>query len=233
MICWEISVNVFNISLDDACPKSSCSPFPEVMVWCDKLIQRWPDIKIDFFTSAAYARLNEDPYFLTKYPDWVKQMNALPTKNFRINCHSYYHRRLSAKHGNSNNNEVEKTNEKETRVLVQHMIGEFEAAGLKYEKVFRPPGWHLGVPAAKVLTEMGFKIAGNQHYYDILKSKVPEMKYVVSNWDMLNECKMDGNVLSYGHTSNWTTNFFNKKVYDRVARLLESQEFGFKWLGEM
>ena len=226
-------MSIFSLSLDDCCPHPKCTPFPGVIHLCNKLIKRWPDLKIDFFTSAAYARLNEDPYFLTQYPDWVKQMNDLPSKNFRVNCHSYYHRRLSAKHGNSNNNEMEKTSEKESRMLIEHMIGEFKTSGLKFERVFRPPGWHVGISAAKVLTEMGFVIAGNRKYFDLLKDKVPEMRYLITNWELREECILNGDVFAAGHTSNWCDNYFDKKTYDRVVKLLESRQFEFKFLSEL
>jgi len=225
-------MNVFNISLDDACPKKECNPFPEVIFWCNKLIEKYPNIKIDFFTSAAYCRLGEDPYFLTNYLDWVKQANELPQKNYRFNAHSYFHRRISVKFGNSNNNEVEKTSEQETKILIQHMIGEFNRSNFKYEKVFRAPGFHIGIAAAKVLTDFGFIIAGNEKYYNLLKD-VPKLKYLVYNWDMNDDCNLNKDIFAVGHTSNWTSNYFNEKIYNRVLKVLESREFEFKFLSEV
>jgi hypothetical protein len=221
---------IFNLSLDDAGPHPKCDPFPAVIALCDKLIQRWPDIKIDLFTSAAYARLNEEPYFLSQYPEWVKQAKALPRANYRFNLHSYYHRRLSVKWPNSNNNEVERTTEKETKMLVDHAVIEFKTAGLECSKVFRAPGFHLGQSAAKVLTDLGFTIAGNQRYADALKGKVPGLKYVVST-SILDPIPT-GDTLLYGHTSNWCGDFL-PKVYDRVVQVLESREFEFRFLEEL
>ena len=226
--------DIFSLSLDDACPHPKCTPFSEVIFWCDKLIERWPNIKIDFFTSGAFARLNEEPYFLTQYPEWIQKANELQDKNYRFNCHSYYHRRLNTKYDNSNNNEVEKTNERETKIIINYMLDEFNNAGLKYNKVFRAPGFHIGVTAAKVLTEMGFKISGDQRYYDLLKNKVKEMHYMVYNWDINDEYKLtEGDVFAAGHTSSWTTNYFCQKTYNRVVRLLESRPFEFKFLDEI
>jgi hypothetical protein len=221
---------VFALSLDDAGPHPRCNPFPEVLRLCDQLILRWPDIKIDFFTSAAYARLNEEPYFLSQYPEWVKQANALSPHNYVFNAHSYYHRRLSVKWSNSNNNEVEHTNERETKLLVEHMTKEFDAAGFKYRKVFRAPGFHLGQQAAKTITDLGFKIAGNQRYYDLLKDKVPGMRYVVSSG--IPDPTPTGDVLLYGHCSNWCKDYL-PLVYDRVVQVLESREFEFRFLEDV
>jgi hypothetical protein len=223
---------IFSLSLDDVGPHPKCDPFPHVIDRCNKLIERWPGIKIDFFTSAAYARLNEEPYFLTQYPEWIKQMNELPAINFRVNAHGYWHRRLSNKYGNSNNNEFEKTNEQETRILIEHMAGEFNAAGLKLERVFRAPGFHLGVEAVKVLREMGFVVAGNQQY-EKLKDQVPGLKYITSNWDCLADCTLAGDVLAVGHTSNWTPNYFGPEVYNKVVRCLETRPFTFRFLSEL
>lgn len=224
-------MNYFNLSLDDQTPYKTAGLNFEAVKWCEKLIAHFPDIKIDLFTSAAYCRLNDrEPRFLTQYPDWIKQMNNLSSTNFRVGCHGYYHCRFSAKHQNSNNDEFQFLNESEAKVILEHMIKEFDASGLKYNKIFRPPGWKLSQPTAKVLTQMGFKIAGNKKYYDLLNGKVPGMKYIVSNWEMLDECKLTGNVLACGHTSNWCKNFFNEEVYNKVIKLLNTKQFEFKFL---
>lgn len=227
-------VSIFNLSLDDVCPCPQCDPFVESIKWCNKLIEKHPGIKIDFFIPAAFARLNEQPHFLSKYPEWIKKMNDLPKENYGFNAHSYFHRRLSTKHGNSNNNEVEKTTEQETMLIIKHMEGEFALAGIKCRRIFRAPGFHIGASAAKALTDAGYKIAGDKRYYDILNGKVKGMKYCYHNWDLNDECQIkEGNVLAVGHTSLWCKNAFVEKTYDRVIRLLDSRSFEFKFLDEM
>lgn len=226
---------IFNLSLDDQSPYPTAGLNFEAVNWCDKLIKRWPDLKIDLFVPAAYTRLGDTNFaFLTKYPDWVKRMNDLPRENYRINPHGYFHARLSAgKHPKSNNDEFQYLSEQQASTVLGHMLGEFEAAGLKYEKVFRAPGWKLSTSTAKVLTELGFTIAGNQHYYDVLKDRVPGMCYLITNWELREDCVLKGNVFAAGHTSTWCDNFFDEKVYNRVVRLLEAGEFEFKFLGEL
>jgi hypothetical protein len=80
---------------------------------------------------------------------------------------------------------------------------------------------------------MGFKIAGDQHYYNVLKDKVPGMRYLITNWELREECNINGDVFAAGHTSNWCDNFFSGKVYDRVVQLLERKQFDFKFLSEL
>lgn len=230
-----MGTNIFNLSLDDQSPYPTAGLNFEAIKWCDKLIKRWPEIKIDLFVPAAYTRLEDKDFsFLTQYPEWVKQMNDLPFSNYHINPHGYFHARLSAgKHPRSNNDEFQYLNGPQARMVLDHMIDEFETAGLKHEKVFRAPGWKLSMSTAKVLTEMGFVIAGNQQYYDILKDRVPGMKYLITNWELREDCALKGDVFAAGHTSNWCDNFFCGKVYDRVVRLLELRKFEFKFLSEL
>jgi Uncharacterized protein conserved in bacteria (DUF2334) len=223
-------VSVFNLSLDDVCAHPKCTPFPSIIDLCNKLIERWPGIKIDFFISSAYARLNEEPYFLAQYPEWVKQMNELPAANFRFNTHGFWHRRLSKQHGNSNNGEFEYLTKQQAHTVLVHMIGEFEAAGLKYEKVFRAPGFRLSRGSAEALTELGFSIAGKKDYS---KANIPGFRFTQANWNLREECTLAGDVLAAGHTSTWCDNYFGPEVCDRVVKLLETKSYKFKFLSEL
>jgi hypothetical protein len=223
-------MSIFNLSLDDQSPHVNAGLDFEAIGRCSKLIQRWPCLKIDLFVPAAYMRLGGQPHFLTQHIDWVKRMNDLPDSNYRICYHGYYHARQSIKYSASNNDEFQYLNELEARMVSEHMVKEFEMAGLKHCHTFRAPGWKLSASSAKVLTDMGFVIAGNQEYHDLLKDKVPSMRYITSNWDMNDECRLTGDVLAFGHTSNWCSNFLNEKVYDRVVQVLESREFEFRFL---
>jgi hypothetical protein len=223
-------MSIFSLSLDDQSPYPTAGLNFEAIDWCDKLIQRWPGVKIDLFVPAAYSRLTDkEPRFLSNYPDWIKRMNDLPD-NYHINYHGYYHKRLSVKHGNSNNDEFQYLNRQQALTIVNHMMGEFQVAGLKAHKTFRAPGWKLSVDSANVLTELGFKIAGNKEYYDKLNGKVPGMQYSISNWDLNDDCVLSGDVFACGHTSVWTTNYFNEKALDRVLRLLDLRPFDFYFL---
>lgn len=210
----------FNLSLDDFSPHEKAGLHFESIKWCDKLITKYPDIKINLFVPAAYCRLGENPCFLTKNMAWVEQVKRLPD-NYRINLHGYYHRRLSQKHGNSNNDEWQFLNEQQARVLFSHMIDEFESCGLKYNKTFRPPGWKISTSSAKVLTEEGFVIAGDKGYFDAISGKVSGLKWVYYNWDLVSGPPKAEDIVAYGHTSSWTNNYMDETRYNMLSDYLD------------
>ena len=59
------------------------------------------------------------------------------------------------------------------------------------------------------------------------------MKWVSYNWDMTKECKVTGDVIAYGHTSNWTNNYINEDRFNLIIDLLESDKFEFKFIEEL
>jgi hypothetical protein len=221
----------FSLSLDDHSPHPRAGFNFESVEWCNKLIKQFPNLKINLFVPAAYCRLGEKPCFLSNYTDWVKKVNDLPKNNYSINFHGLYHRRVDGKHQNSNNDEFMHLNESDANTIINAMIKEFDLVGLKYRKVFRPPGWRISTSATKVLTNRGFVIAGNDIYYKLHKDSVSNLKWVSYNWDLVEECKIKkGNVIAYGHTSDWTNNYMNKKRYNLIKELLESKEFEFVFI---
>lgn len=212
----------FNLSLDDFSPHERAGLHFESIEWCNKLIDKYPDIKINLFTPAAYCRLGEDPCYLTKNMKWVEQVKKIPS-NYRINLHGYYHRRLSQKHGPSNNDEWQFLNEEQAKILFTHMVGEFDSSGLKYYKTFRPPGWKISTSSAKVLTDNDFIIAGDKKYFDLISGKVSGLKWVYCNWDLVTNPPESECVVAYGHTSDWTNNYMNKERYQVIVEFLDRQ----------
>lgn len=222
-------LNRFNLSLDDTSPHAKCDLFGGPIKWCDKLIEKYPNIKINLFVSSAFCRLGEKPCYLSQHPEWVKKVNDLPG-NYEINMHGLYHRRVDGKHENSNNDEFQYLWGVWAETITQAMIDEFDKAGLKYKKVFRPPGWRISIGAARVLTDKGFVIAGNDIYYQMLKDKVPKMKYVSYNWDITHECNISENIISCAHTSNWTNNYMNETRYNLIENILIKEEYEFVFI---
>ena len=223
----------FNLSLDDFSPHPKAGLNFESIEWCDKLIEKYPDIKINLFVPAAYCRWGEKPYYLSSHLEWVEKVNALPEKNYRINMHGLFHKSAKFRRPPSNNDEFQYLRAGSERVYVEKMIGEFEKAGLKFHKTFRPPGWKISSPAAKYLTESGFIIAGNSVYYDMLKHKVNNMRWVSYNWDMTKPCDIDGDVVAYGHTSSFTNNYMNETGFYLVDELLKNEEYEFRFIEDL
>lgn len=230
---------IFSLTLDDQSPHPDAGECFDSVGWCDKLIDKYPDFKVTLFVPAAYARLNSRPYHLTKHPEWVRRMNDLPRENYCVGLHGLFHRRLSADftfhtaRDPSNNDEFQFLNEYMANIVIGKMLEEFDSSGLQYSKVFRPPGWKISVSSAKVLTSRGILISGNEQYYDILKDKVPDMRWVGANWHLEEDAVPEGDIVAAGHTSNWVWNYLDKKRYDIICGVLEKQEYDFKFLQEM
>lgn len=222
----------FNLSLDDFSPHPKAGLNFESIVWCDKLIKKYPGIKINLFVPAAYCRIGEEPCYLTANPEWVKMVKALPD-NYRINLHGLFHRRTDGKHPVSNNDEFQYLSGAWVDSYIDTMMTEFKNAGLEYEKTFRPPGWKISLGSAKVLTSKGFIIAGNGVYHKLMKGKVKNLRWVSYNWDMTGVCKLPGNVVAYGHTSEWTNNYMDEARFMLLDRLLKSEPFDFRFIEEL
>ncbi len=231
-------MSIFSLSLDDVCPHPECDIFSGSIDWCDKLIHRWPDIKIDLFVPFAYARLKDkDPFYLHNYVNWLKCINKLPD-NYKINLHGFFHRRSKTDYKwhqgiESNNNEWEKLTYAQAELLLNRMEKGFKKSGMKFFKVFRPPGWHIGVEAARLLKNRGYVIAGNKTYYKKIRNMVEGVKYIPYNWDMTTPCKIKGDVVAFGHTSNWTNNYMDELRYNLIMDLLDSDKFDFKFIEEL
>lgn len=230
-------MNKFNLSLDDMSPHPKAGLNFESVKWCDKIIEKYPDFKVNLFVPAAYGRLGEPHYNVSSdnHHEWVEKLNAL-SANYRINPHGYKHRRSRKdwdfhKGIESNNNEWENLTYAQAGMLLDNIEEDFEWVKIKYTKTFRPPGWHIGREAAKLLVDRGYKIAGNNVYYEKLKD-IPNIKWVSYNWDLLT-APPNENVIAYGHTSNWTTNYLNEERYNTIINFLNNKEFEFCFIEDM
>ena len=202
----------------------------ESIKWCDKLIEAYPTIKINLFVPAAYCRLGEEPCYLTANRDWVEKLKALPN-NYRINLHGYKHRRTDGKHPNSNNDEFQYLNLEQAGKTIQAMVHEFEATSLNYTMTFRPPGWKISKDACKKLVEWGFDCIAGAKEWENAKGDA-KIKWISYNWDLLTP-PPDGDVIAYGHTSNWTTNFMNEERYNTIMNFLKDKHFEFVFIEDM
>lgn len=203
----------------------------ESIKWCDKLIETYPAIKVNLFVPAAYCRLGEEPCYLTSNREWVGKLKAL-SSNYRINLHGYKHRRTDGKHPNSNNDEFQYLNLEQADKIIRAMVHEFEATGLNYTMTFRPPGWKISKDACKKLAELGFDCIAGAKEWESSKGDT-KIKWVNYNWDLLTEPPKDGNVVAYGHTSNWTTNFMNEERYNTIMKFLQDKQFEFAFIEDM
>jgi hypothetical protein len=221
----------FNLSLDDFSPHKKSGLNFESIYWCNKLIEKWPSIKIDLFTPAAYCRIGEDPCYLTKHPAWVNEVNALPN-NYRINMHGLFHRRTDGKHPDSNNDEFQFLKGEWAHAYINTMITEFNNSGLKYHKVFRPPGWKISFSSVRALMAKGFIIAGDEAHYQKFKD-IKNLKWISYNYDMVGKIPTKSPLIAYGHTSNWTNNYMDETRFNLLSNILDNSKFDFKFIEEL
>lgn len=222
-----------NLSLDDWSPHPRAGLNFECVKWCDKIIEQYPDFKVNLFTTAAYCRLHEQPNFLSNNKDWVDRVKALP-KNYRINLHGYHHRRTDPRFPVSNNDEFQFLDEANTDFVLDKIEEEFRKVGLSHTRTFRPPGWKLSFPAARALTARGYKIAGDKTHYEMFKNSIPKLNWISYNWDTTKKCKItEGDVVAFAHTSDWTKNYMNEERYNLIIELLKTRTFEFKFIEDM
>jgi len=233
----------FNLSLDDFSPHPRAGLNFESIVWCNKLIEKYPDIKINLFVPAAYCRLGEKPYKLSEHPEWVEKVQSSVgySNNYYLCYHGYYHRRFAGdfnfhgKHPKSNNDEWQYLTRDEANTLIDLMEEEFSGR-LSRCKCFRPPGWKISKGALQALVNRWYTIAGNKECLEKYKGEVVglEKRWAASyNWDLTGPCNVFGDVVAYGHTSDWTNNYMNEERYNLVVDLLNSEEFDFRFIEEM
>lgn len=114
-----------------------------------------PWLKIVLFVTAAWRWANCDPplkphqFRLTRHPDWCRQLaDALPA-NVCIGLHGHEHYARS----NLETPWVEfgELSLVEAHQRLSQMLAEFEAVGLPYRRIFRPPGWGLSRASEEAL----------------------------------------------------------------------------------
>lgn len=222
----------FLLSLDDYSPH----PKTNNLYWANKLVEKFPDIKIDLFVSAGYCRLKDEyPYYLYRHLDWVEQVKKLPG-NYRINLHGLLHRRSKKDFEwhtgiESNNNEWENLTYKQATFLLDSIENIFNKVELKFSKVFRAPGWHIGEEAVKLLSDRNYIIAGNEKYYKKYKN-VPKIKWTTYNWDLIEEPPKN-DIYAFGHTSDWTNNYLNEDKYNKIVEVLSKGKYEFYFIEEL
>ena len=230
-------MNKFNLSLDDYSPHKATRD----LTWANKLIEQYPNIKIDLFIPAAFCRLQEGrlidygPNYLSKNLDWVEEVKQLKP-NYNICLHGFYHRRSKKDYAwnksyeESNNDEFRYLVYRQAEVLLNRIEEEFDKVGLKYKKVFRPPAWKISSEAVKLLKDRGYMIAGSKEWEK--SNSEAKVKWISYNWDLLTK-PPEGDVVAYGHTSNWTTNYMNEERYNTIMNFLKDKQFDFRFIEEM
>jgi len=209
---------ILNLNFDDVHPETSndiadCGGDMEkgVFKYILSLLDEFPKLKITLFVVPNWIDKPNDPFLfkhikkllglrytnqwygepfrLDKHEDWCEWLNSFVEKGkIEICVHGLYHHRDSDPH--SAEFKDLSYEECKRRILLAEKI--FKNAGLKYSKIFRPPGWGISEGLFKALKDLKYSISLDPIACGISINKLP--RYSVSiyknlinipqNWDI-------------------------------------------------
>jgi predicted deacetylase len=152
--------NLVNISIDDVSPHPKSST--NVLNRCFEIIDVFPDIKFSLFIPISYWRTikpqiaTKNPLQINMFPDFCKEISELPSNNFEICYHGYYH----GIPGKSDNDEFQNLNYKDANDRFAAMFEVTKLAKLdkQFKNIFRPPAWRMSPSAIKAARDLGFNL---------------------------------------------------------------------------
>jgi hypothetical protein len=150
------------ISIDDITPHPKSSV--KVLDRCFRLIDTFPDIKFDLFVPLAYWRtipspsesICQSPMKISDFPEFCETIRKLPSKNFEIGIHGYYH----GIPGVSNNDEFKTLSFNEAKNKFHQIFAEIYAANLRdrISPIFRPPAWRMSPDSIRAAFDSGISL---------------------------------------------------------------------------
>jgi hypothetical protein len=151
-----------SISIDDITPHPKSST--RVLDRCFELIEKFPDIKFNLFVPLSYWRtipsppesICQIPMKISDFPDFCSVIRSLPSKNFEIGMHGYYH----GVPGVSNNDEFKSLDFNEAKNKFQQISSEICASNLEniIKPIFRPPAWRMSPEAIRAAYISGIEL---------------------------------------------------------------------------
>jgi len=210
-----------NISIDDVSPHPMASV--KVLDRCFELITAFPGIKFSLFVPIAYWRTQrigiqtKDPLVIWKFPEFCETLKSLPSSNFEVCYHGYYH----GIPGENDNNEFLDIEYDEAIKRAKSMKRQVAKAGLSdlFKPIFRPPAWRMGPKAWDALNEEGFELFAVTDIDYAIKTYQGKDKEYKSNYSTVfppfrpleikescgivyHACEWDRNYLSVKHTKD-------------------------------
>ena len=221
----------FNISIDDVSPHPKSSEL--VVERCFELIEIFNDIKFTLFVPAAYWRTikpgttTESPLFLYDYPEFCSFLKLLPSKNFEIGYHGYYH----GIPGQNDNNEFYHISKDEAKKRISLMKDAIERAGLKdvFKSMFRPPAWNLGPQCFDSFSEMGIDLlalGGFERALKVYDGKDKDYKKVTyaNMFPPFKQLQLLEKSVAVYHACEWDQNHLNKDNTLQLLNFLKENE---------
>jgi len=143
-----------NISIDDICPHPNSSI--KVLDRCYEILNVFPDIKFTLFIPLSYTRLHEPSYFVSHDVSFCKVIAELPSENFELGWHGYYH----GIRGVSNNDEFETLSYDACVGVLKNMFNESKIAGLYdlFKPILRPSAFRMSPDSFKACFDNGIEL---------------------------------------------------------------------------
>ena len=199
------------LEFDDFNPKTEVNCIDKI----DTLVQRYPNIKLTFFTPALYERV---PLFGNR--EWCSRvLHHIENNNVRLAVHGLYHTVEEFKQKSKND------------ALLSIVIAEsvFKVAKLPYVKLFRGPHWGINENTYEALIELEYKAVFTHTDYSHLIPKYPQIKSVLYNWNLKDvDCTEKNLIIGHGHTQNVCNNGIDES-YERICNFIDKNnpEFAF------
>jgi len=207
-------------------------PPENCMETIDKLVERFPDIKLSFF-SIPYLRgfpVYADPEFCDKLRDHISNGNV-----------------SLAVHGLHHNQEEFKMYSYDQAYAALHMAESiFEEAKLPYRKVFRGPHWGLCDDSVKAMVKRNYThLYSHEDYLELGESYQGKIKVLYYNWNLADEAPLEEGLLNkliakiapktiiaHGHTHDTCSNGI-AETFDKVCSYIENNDVNFKFVHEV
>lgn len=226
----------YNLNFDDLLP---CYHNFKLL---EKLVRLFPEIKITIFMPINSRDWGDNKNNILDHPKWCRKVAKLPSENFEIALHGYYHHL----------NDEDKTpafkylSKEEVIELLLKCEEAFKKAGIRYTKGFRPPRWEISKGTEQALGELGYLyLSDSPRFYE--EHKDIEILQIFSNSDikeneervMYKACKnvlLDSRkyYIHRGHLVGRLENTLTKANFDNIVRIIRSFEnVEFKFLSEI
>jgi predicted deacetylase len=233
-----------NISIDDVSPHPQSST--KVLDRCFSLIEKFPNIKFTLFVPLAYWRrrpgiATTKPLLLSEHPEFCNEIKSLPSKNFQIGYHSYYH----GCSPQNDNDEFRDLSYEDAVNKFDLMFSESEKSGLKdsFSPIFRPPAWRMSEGAFQASLDCGIKTLALFSKDESLQDKYRIYYPIEDLYDKYNihhsSCfpplvelfvSDDANIVY--HACEWDVNYLSEDLLNKVENFISEnlQSIKFKFI---
>lgn len=224
----------YNLNFDDLLPCYSDFTLLE------RLVQLFPEIKITIFmpiNNRDWGNKN-----ILDYPKWCRKIAQLPSANFEIALHGYYH----CLNDRVETPEFKYLLKEEAIDLLLRCEDAFKRARIKFIRGFRPPRWEMSKGTEQALEELDYLFLSDsprfyEEHQDIRVPRIFPNSDIKDNEEYI-EVKPYKHLLldsrefyiHRGHLVSHADNNLTKDTFDNVVKTIVSfSNVKFKFLSEI